>query len=107
MLAEAGYPHGIKITLTSVSIDDSAAEQLQGQLAGAGIAATISNVPSDTETQYLYLDKTIPLAIDGTAGRAPGGGRRPSCWPGCERPLGSSRPVWWRSPRAYLSCTAP
>ena len=24
---------------------------------------------ADTETQYLYLDKTIPLAIDGTAGR--------------------------------------
>jgi ABC-type transport system substrate-binding protein len=70
LLAEAGYPHGIKITLTSVSTDDSLAEQLQGQLAEAGITATITDVPSDTETQYLYLDKTIPFAIDGTAGRS-------------------------------------
>jgi len=69
LLKEAGYPDGIKITLTSVSTDDSLAEQLQGQLAEAGITATIDDVPSDTETQYLYLDKTIPFAIDGTAGR--------------------------------------
>jgi peptide/nickel transport system substrate-binding protein len=70
LLAAAGYPHGIKITLSSVSTDDSLAEQLQGQLKQAGITATIANIPEATETQYLYLDKTIPLAIDGTAGRA-------------------------------------
>jgi len=69
LLAAAGYPHGIKITLTSVSTGDSLAEQIQGQLAQAGITATIKNIPEDTETQYLYLDKTIPLAIDATAGR--------------------------------------
>jgi ABC-type transport system substrate-binding protein len=69
LLKEAGYPNGIKITLTSVSEDDSLAEQLQGQLAASGITVTISDAPIDTETQYLYLDKTIPLAIDGTAGR--------------------------------------
>ncbi len=69
LLTEAGYPNGIKISLTSVSTDDSLAEQLQGQLAEAGITATITDVPTDTETQYLYLDKTIPFAIDGTAGR--------------------------------------
>jgi ABC-type transport system substrate-binding protein len=69
LLAQAGYPNGIKITLTSISADDSLAEQLQGQLAEAGITATISDIPTDTETQYLYLDKSIPLAIDGTAGR--------------------------------------
>ncbi len=69
LLAAAGYPHGIKITLDSVSIDDAIAEQLQGQLAQAGIAATIKNVPLDTETQYLYIDKTLPLTVDGTAGR--------------------------------------
>ncbi len=69
LLAAAGYPHGLKITLTAVSTEDSLAEQIQGQLAQAGIKATIKNVPADTETQYLYLDKTIPLAIDGTAGR--------------------------------------
>jgi ABC-type transport system substrate-binding protein len=70
LLKAAGYPNGIKITLTSVSTDDSLAEQLQGQLAEVGIKATIKNIPADTETQYLYLDKTIPFAIDGTAGRA-------------------------------------
>jgi peptide/nickel transport system substrate-binding protein len=69
LLAAAGYPHGLSITLTSISTDDALAEQLQGQLKQAGITATIKDVPTDTETQYLYLDKTIPLAIDGTAGR--------------------------------------
>ena len=69
LLAQAGYPHGISITLTSVTTDDSLAEQIQGQLKQAGITATIKNVPTDTETQYLYLDKTIPFAVDGTAGR--------------------------------------
>jgi peptide/nickel transport system substrate-binding protein len=69
LLAQAGYPHGVKITLTSTSADDSLAEQIQGQLKQAGITAVIKDVPSDTETQYLYLDKTIPLAVDGTAGR--------------------------------------
>ena len=69
LLAAAGYPHGIKITLDSVSVDDSLAEQIQGQLKSAGITATIKDIPADTETQYLYLDKTIPLAVDGTAGR--------------------------------------
>jgi peptide/nickel transport system substrate-binding protein len=70
LLAQAGYPHGLKITLTSISTDDSLAEQIQGQLKQAGITVTIKDIPYETETQYLYLDKTIPLAIDGTAGRA-------------------------------------
>lgn len=76
LLAAAGYPHGIKITLDSVSVDDSLAEQLQGQLAQAGITATIKDIPIDTETQYLYIDKTLPLTIDGTVG-AP---RRSRCF---------------------------
>jgi peptide/nickel transport system substrate-binding protein len=69
LLAKAGYKSGLKITLTSPSVDDSLAEQIQGQLAQVGITATIGNISSDTETQYLYLDKTIPFAVDGTAGR--------------------------------------
>jgi len=69
LLAAAGYPHGIKITLDSVSTDDPVAEQIQGQLAQAGITATIKDVPIDTETQYLYIDKTLPFTVDGTAGR--------------------------------------
>jgi peptide/nickel transport system substrate-binding protein len=71
LLAAAGYAHGLKITLTNdETIDASLAEQIQGQLAQAGITATIKDIPEDTSTQYLYLDKTIPFAIDGTAGRA-------------------------------------
>ena len=69
LLAKAGYAKGLKITLTAPAIDDSLAEQLQGQLAQVGITATIGNISTDTETQYLYLDKTIPFAVDGTAGR--------------------------------------
>jgi ABC-type transport system substrate-binding protein len=69
LLAKAGYSKGLKITLTAPSVDDSIAEQIQGQLAQVGITATIGNISSDTETQYLYLDKTIPFAVDGTAGR--------------------------------------
>src|SRR5580692_2132819 len=69
LLAQAGYAKGLKITLTAPSVDDSVAEQIQGQLAQIGITATIGNISEDTETQYLYLDKTIPFAVDGTAGR--------------------------------------
>jgi ABC-type transport system substrate-binding protein len=71
LLAQAGYAHGLNITLTNDSpADTSLAEQIQGQLAQVGITAAIKDIPSDTSTQYLYLDKTIPFAIDGTAGRA-------------------------------------
>ncbi len=71
LLAEAGYSHGLKVTLTNDSpVDTPLAEQIQGQLAQVGITASIKDIPEDTSTQYQYLDKTIPFAIDGTAGRA-------------------------------------
>jgi peptide/nickel transport system substrate-binding protein len=69
LLAEAGYSRGLKITLSSTSATDSEAEQIQSQLAQVGITATITDVPTDTQTQYLYLDKSIPFSTDGTAGR--------------------------------------
>ena len=69
LLAKAGYKNGLKITLTAPATDSALAEQIQGQLAQVGITATIGNISADTETQYLYLDKTIPFAVDGTAGR--------------------------------------
>jgi peptide/nickel transport system substrate-binding protein len=69
LLAQAGYAKGLGITLTSTAATDPLAEQIQGQLAEAGITATIKDVAADTETQFLYLDKSIPLAVDGTAGR--------------------------------------
>jgi peptide/nickel transport system substrate-binding protein len=70
LLAAAGYSRGLKIALTSTSTTSSLAEQIQSQLAQVGITATIKNIPADTETQFLYLNKTIPFAVDGTAGRA-------------------------------------
>ncbi len=70
LLAQAGYAKGVNITLTSISaVDDPLAEQIQGQLQQVGITVTIKDVSPDTATQFLYLDKSIPLAVDGTAGR--------------------------------------
>jgi ABC-type transport system substrate-binding protein len=69
LLAQAGDSSGVSVTLTSTTATDSLAEQLQGQLQQAGIRVTIKDIPADTSTQYLYLDKTIPFAVDGTAGR--------------------------------------
>ena len=69
LLAAAGYPHGLAVTLTATSAENSLAEQLQSQLQQADITVTIKDVPADTETQHLYLDKTVPFAVDGTAGR--------------------------------------
>jgi peptide/nickel transport system substrate-binding protein len=70
LLAQAGYAKGLSITLTSeAGIDDALAEQIQGQLQQVGISVTIKDIAADTATQFLYLNKSIPLAIDGTAGR--------------------------------------
>ncbi len=69
LLAQAGDASGVSVTLTSTSATDSLAEQIQGQLQEAGFKVTIKDIASDTSTQFLYLDKSIPFAIDGTAGR--------------------------------------
>jgi peptide/nickel transport system substrate-binding protein len=70
LLAQAGYAKGLTITLTSeAGVDDALAEQIQGQLQQVGITVTIKDIAADTSTQFLYLDKSIPFAIDGTAGR--------------------------------------
>jgi peptide/nickel transport system substrate-binding protein len=70
LLAQAGDSSGLSITLTSSgAADDPIAEQVQSQLAAVGVKVTIKDIAADTSTQYLYLDKTIPLAVDGTAGR--------------------------------------
>jgi peptide/nickel transport system substrate-binding protein len=69
LLSQAGYSRGLSITLTSTAPTDALAEQIQGQLQQVGVNVTIKDIPTDTETQYLYLDKSVPFAIDGTAGR--------------------------------------
>ncbi len=69
LLAKAGYAKGLKISLSTQPTTTSLAEQIQGQLAAVGITATINTIPVDTATQQMYLNKTVPLAVDGTAGR--------------------------------------
>jgi ABC-type transport system substrate-binding protein len=69
LLKEAGYPNGLSITLTSSSTEDSLAEQIQSEVKDAGINVTIKDIPADTSTQAIYINKTVPLAVDGTAGR--------------------------------------
>jgi peptide/nickel transport system substrate-binding protein len=69
LLAQAGYPNGLSITLTSTAADDALAEQIQGQLQEVGIKVTIKDIAADTSTQFIYLQKSIPFVVDGTAGR--------------------------------------
>jgi peptide/nickel transport system substrate-binding protein len=71
LLAEAGYPNGITVTLTASNDNTSepSPEQIQGQLAQAGITARIQEVPSDQFTNIDYVQKAASLANDSTAGR--------------------------------------
>jgi peptide/nickel transport system substrate-binding protein len=70
LLAQAGYSSGLSITLTSsAGADDALAEQIQSQLQQVGVKVTIKDIAADTSTQFLYLQKSIPFAVDGTAGR--------------------------------------
>lgn len=71
LLAAAGYPNGVTITLTTAGSNNSepSAEQLQGQLAQAGITATIQQIPADQFTNIDYVQKQASLANDSTAGR--------------------------------------
>jgi ABC-type transport system substrate-binding protein len=71
LLAQAGAAAKVPITLSNTPgpASDSLAEQLQSQLQAVGLKVNIKEVPPDTATQALYVSKTIPFAIDGTAGR--------------------------------------
>jgi peptide/nickel transport system substrate-binding protein len=71
LLAEAGYPNGVNITLTTVADNtrEPSSEQIQAQLAQAGITATIQQVPSDQFSNIDYVQKKASLANDSTAGR--------------------------------------
>ena len=70
LLAQAGDTAGVTITLTNFQTSEtSLAEQLQSQLGAVGLHVKIHEIPTDTATQYLYVDKTLSFTIDGTAGR--------------------------------------
>jgi ABC-type transport system substrate-binding protein len=71
LLAQAGPSAKVPITVTNGlgPADDSLAEQIQSQLQAVGLKVNIKDVPADTYTQSLYVNKTVPFAIDGTAGR--------------------------------------
>jgi peptide/nickel transport system substrate-binding protein len=71
LLADAGYPHGVSITLTTTadSSRQPSSEQIQAQLAQAGITATIQQVPADQFSNIDYVQKKASLANDSTAGR--------------------------------------
>jgi peptide/nickel transport system substrate-binding protein len=71
LLAQAGAVAKTPITITNGlgPADDSLAEQLQSQLEAVGLKVNIKDVPADTYTQALYVNKSVPFAIDGTAGR--------------------------------------
>jgi ABC-type transport system substrate-binding protein len=64
-----GKPVDITLTSESEGIDDALAQQIQSELKPDGINVSITDVPVANETTFLYVNKTIPWAIDGTAGR--------------------------------------
>ena len=68
LLAAAGYPNGVDITLTT-SVAEGTAEQLQAQLGEAGFRVKLNVIPPAQATQVMYIQKQPALALDGTAGR--------------------------------------
>jgi len=68
LLAEAGHPDGLPITLTTVSAEGTA-EQLQSQLDEGGFKVTLDVIPNDQSSNITYIQKARALVLDGTAGR--------------------------------------
>jgi peptide/nickel transport system substrate-binding protein len=71
LLAQVPGIKGVTLNLTNYqgATESSLAEQLQSQLGAVGLKVAINDIPEATATQYLYVNKSIPFAIDGTAGR--------------------------------------
>lgn len=68
LLAEAGYPDGVDVTLTLGEDDTALAELLQAQWADAGIRAKL-NVQAAGSLAQNYVQRTFPLALDSYSGR--------------------------------------
>lgn len=68
LLAEAGYPDGLDVTLTTYETN-GLAEQIQAQLGEAGINVTIETLPQAQASQSIYIKREAPLALDSFSGR--------------------------------------
>jgi peptide/nickel transport system substrate-binding protein len=68
LLAEAGYPKGLTITLTTYT-STGIPELLQSQLQQAGITVKLNVIPQAEFTNLVYVKKTVGIAVDSTAGR--------------------------------------
>lgn len=68
LLAEAGYPDGVDVTLTAYDTS-GLAEQIQAQLGEAGINVTINTIPQASFTQTVYIKREAPFVLDSFSGR--------------------------------------
>jgi len=68
LLQQAGYTKPLPITLT-VDQKQSMGEQIQAELDDAGFKVTLNPISMDQATNIMYLQKSVPLALDSTAGR--------------------------------------
>jgi peptide/nickel transport system substrate-binding protein len=68
LLAEAGHPDGVDVTLTTTA-PQGQAEQLQAQLAQSGFRVKLETIPAAQATQIMYIQHDRPLAEDQFAGR--------------------------------------
>lgn len=68
LLAEAGYPDGVDVTLTLGEDDTALAELLQAQWAEAGIRVTL-NVQAAAAVSQNYVQRTFPFVLDSYSGR--------------------------------------
>lgn len=68
LLAEAGHPDGIDLTLSLTEDDTALAEVLQAQWAEAGIDVTLNVLPAAAVAQN-YVQRTLPFVLDSYSGR--------------------------------------
>ncbi|ALX67363.1 ABC transporter substrate-binding protein [Microbacterium sp. XT11] len=68
LLADAGHPDGIELTLSLTEDDTALAEVLQAQWAKAGIDVTLNVLPSAAVAQN-YVQRTLPFVLDSYSGR--------------------------------------
>ncbi|OAA23882.1 peptide/nickel transport system substrate-binding protein [Frankia sp. EI5c] len=68
LLAEAGHPDGIDLTLTTAQAE-GLPEQVQAQLGKAGIRVKLETIPQAQATQLVYIQRARPFFTDQFAGR--------------------------------------